>query len=81
MIGRIAVAGPRIVLHSRKSGPAAIPGPGHGSAGAAGSFGGAQAVSTPAAPPRPNSVIVTSRILYFCTLPVTVIGKSSEIRR
>ena len=33
-----------------------------------------------AASSRPSSVIDVSRILNFCTLPVTVIGKSSVNR-
>ena len=40
-----------------------------------------QAVCMPAAWPRSSSATVTSRISYLRTLPVTVIGKSSQIRR
>jgi hypothetical protein len=34
-------------------------------------------VRVPAACSRPSSAIEASRILNFCTLPVTVIGKAS----
>jgi hypothetical protein len=37
----------------------------------------AQAVLVPAAASRPSSSTEVSRILNFCTLPVTVMGKAS----
>ena len=41
---------------------------------------GGHAVGARPASPRPSSPMETSRILNFCTLPVTVIGKSSVNR-
>ena len=41
----------------------------------------AQAVSILVAPSRPSSATEVSRILNFCTLPVTVIGNSSTNRQ
>jgi hypothetical protein len=41
----------------------------------------AQAVRVPAASSRPSSAIEVSRILNFCTLPVTVMGNSSTKRQ
>jgi hypothetical protein len=38
---------------------------------------GAYAVAIAAAAPSPSSSVAVSRILNFCTLPVTVIGKES----
>jgi hypothetical protein len=40
---------------------------------------GAHAVRTAAESVRPNSSMDCSRILNFCTLPVTVIGKASTV--
>jgi hypothetical protein len=40
-----------------------------------------QAVLASAAVSRPSSAMETSRILNFCTLPVTVIGNSSTNRQ
>jgi hypothetical protein len=40
-----------------------------------------QAVGARSASPRSSSLTETSRMMNFCTLPVTVIGKSSVIRR
>ena len=42
--------------------------------------GRGQAVGWPAASCRPSSATEVSRILNFCTLPVTVIGKPSVNR-
>jgi hypothetical protein len=50
------------------------PGPGRGESGG-------YAVSVLAAASRPSSLMDASRILNFCTLPVTVIGNSPVIRR
>jgi hypothetical protein len=41
----------------------------------------AQAVSIRVAPSRPSSATEASRILNFCTLPVTVMGKASTKRQ
>jgi hypothetical protein len=46
-----------------------------GSAGASGTW--AHAVLVPASVSRASSAIACSRILYFCTLPLTVIGHPS----
>jgi hypothetical protein len=42
---------------------------------------GGHAVGVRSASPRSSSPMETSRITNFCTFPVTVIGKSSVIRR